>query len=141
MTESLTFHAFRANGMAVQLAEVLAVIPDNDLVWSVLEFNGMGDAPCNFFMDDFAELVRKKPGGLMMSWDELKKLSSGFSQTIDCVIVGAKTAQDILDAHKAEDDFSSCEVVLNAFDSTEWFVWSRDPSLIRKFEITYDDNK
>lgn len=135
--KSLTFLAFRENGMAVQLAEVLAVIPENDLMWSMLEFNGMGEAPNNLSMDAFEELVRSKPGGLMMSWNELKKLSGGFSQTIDCMIVGAKTYLDILNAHKAGDDFSSCEVVLNVFDSTEWSVWARDAELMNRLANIY----
>jgi hypothetical protein len=134
---TLTFPAFRENGMAVQLAEVLAVILENDLMWSMLEFNGMGEAPNNLSMDDFEELVRSKPGGLMMSWNELKKLSDGFSQTIDCMIVGAKTDRDILNAHKAGDDFSSCEVVLNVFDSTEWSVWARDAELMKRLATIY----
>ncbi|WP_311567541.1 hypothetical protein [Photobacterium arenosum] len=137
MMKTLTFPAFRKNGMAVQLAEVLAVIPENDLVWSVIDFNGMGEAPDNLSMDDFEELIRSKPGGLMMSWSELKKLSNGFSQTIDCIIVGAETDRDILNAHKAGDDFSSCEVILNAFDSTEWSVWARDSELMKRLATVY----
>lgn len=132
MMKTLTFPAFRKNGMAVQLAEVLAVIPENDLVWSVLDFSGIGQAPDNLSMDDFEELIRSMPGGLMMSWNELKKISDNFSQTIECIIVGAKTDLDILNAHKAGDDFSSCEVVLNVFDSTEWSVWARDSTLMEK---------
>jgi hypothetical protein len=137
MMKALKFPAFRNNGMAVQLAEVLAVIPENDLVWSILEFNGMGEAPDNLSMDEFEELVRRKTGGLMMSWGELKKLSDGFYQTIDCIVVGAKTEQDILNAHKMGDDFSSCEVVLSAFDSTEWSVWAHDPELMKRLASVY----
>jgi len=135
--KALTFPAFRNNGTAVQLAEVLAVIPENDLVWSILEFNGMGGTPDNLSMDEFEELVRRKPGGLMMSWGELKKLSDGFCQTIDCIVVGAKTERDILNAHKAGDDFSSCEVVLSAFDSTEWSVWAHDSELMKRLAAVY----
>lgn len=136
MIKALTFPAFR-DGMAVQLAEVLAAIPENDLVWSILEFNGMGAIPDSLSMDEFEELVRRKPGGLIMSWSELKKLASGIYQTIDCIIVGAKTERDILNAHKAGDDFSSCEVLLNAFDSTEWSVWARDSEVMEMLATVY----
>ena len=137
MMKALTFPAFRNNGIAVRLADVLAVIPENELVWSILEFNGMGEAPGNLSMDDFEEQVRRKPGGLMMSWSALKEISVGFHQTIDCIVVGAKTEQDILNAQMAGDDFSSCEIVLNAFDSTEWSVWTRDSELMRRFAAVY----
>lgn len=137
MIKVSTFPAFRKNGIAVQLAEVLAAIPENDFVWSIIEFNGMGKAPGNLSMDDFEEQVRSKPGGLTMSWNELKKLSDGFDQTIDCLIVGARTSLDILSACKSGDDFSSCEVVLNAFDSTEWSVWAADPELMERLATVY----
>lgn len=132
-----TFPAFRNNGMAVQLAEVLAAVPENDFVWSILEFNGMGEAPDSLSINDFEELVSSKPGGLMMSWNELKKISDNFDQTIDCLIVGARTSQDILNARKAGDDFSSCEVVLSLFDSTEWSVWACDSELTETIARVY----
>jgi hypothetical protein len=139
MMKALTFPVFRNNGVAVQLREVLAVIPENDLVWSILEFNGMGEAPNSLSMDEFEELIRKKPTGFMMSWGELTKLSGGFYQTIDCIVVGAKAERDILNARMAGDNFSSCEVVLSAFDSTEWSVWTYDTELMKRFVTVFVD--
>jgi hypothetical protein len=139
MMQVLTFPAFRNNGIPVQLTDILAVIPENGLAWSILEFNGIGEAPDNLSMDEFEELVRKRPAGFMMSWNELKKFSDGLYQTIDCTIIGAKTDQDILCAHKVGDDFSSYEVFLNAFDSTEWSVWARDSKLMGSFCCAWKD--
>ena len=134
---AFTFPAFRKNGQAVQLAEVLAVLPDNNLMWSILEFNGMGEAPDNLSMDEFEEMISRRSGGLMMSWNDLKQIAVRFQQTIDCIIVGAESAQNILNTHKESDDFSSCEVVLTVFDSTAWSVWARDPDLMEKLTTIY----
>lgn len=133
MTNTLTFPAFRNNGVPVQLAEVLAVIPENNLVWSILEFDGIGEAPNNLTMDEFEQLVRKRPGGLVMSWSQLRDFSERISQTIDCVVVGARSDRDILSARRAGDYLSSCEVVLEMFDSTEWTVWALDTGLMQRF--------
>ena len=137
MMKALRFPAFRDNGIAVQLVEVLAVIPENDLVWAILEFNGTGKALDNLSMDDFEKLILSQPSGLVMSWDELKRLSNGFDQTIDCTIIGARTSQDILNARKAGDNFSLCEVILNVFDSTEWSTWACDSELMKNFATIY----
>lgn len=137
MNDFLTFPAFRSDGVAVQLAEVLAVVPDNDLVWSILEFNGMGEVHGYLTMDEFESKVNIGGGGLLVEWHELKAISKTLEQVVDCVIVGARTEQCILDARVAEGDFSLCEIVLSAFDSTEWSVWARDPILMSKLLDVY----
>lgn len=135
--KAFTFPAFRPDGIAVRLAELLAVIPENELVWSVLDFYGIGEAPDNFSMDEFEQVVRKKPGGFMMSWPELKKFADRLDQSIDCVIVGARSEQDVLKTNFAENDFVSCEIVLSVFDSTEWSVWAREEKLMKRLASVY----
>ncbi|CAG9000311.1 MAG: hypothetical protein CENE_02306 [Candidatus Celerinatantimonas neptuna] len=137
MMNTLKFPAFRSSGKAVQLSEILAVIPENNLVWSIIEFNGTGIAPFDLSMDEFEELVSNKPCGLTLTWNELKRISSGFYQTFDCLIVGAKTNKDISDALTIGDNFYVCDVLLNAFDSTEWSVWARDVELMKQFRAVY----
>ena len=135
--KALTFPAFRPNGMAVELAELLAVIPKNELVWSIIDFYGIGEAPDNLSMEEFEQSIRTKPGGFVMSWLELKKFADRLEQTIDCVIIGAKSELDILNANYVGDDFTSCEVVLRALDSTEWHVWARKETLVKKLASVY----
>lgn len=137
MIDTLTFPAFRNNGVALHLSEVLSAIPDNNLVWSLVEFSGMGKAPDNLSMDEFENKIRMKPGGLIMSWQKLKEVANKLDQTIDCLIVGAKTDQDILNAYLIENHFFSCEIILRVFDSTEWSVWSQDTSLMKKIAAVY----
>jgi hypothetical protein len=132
-----TFPAFRTDGTAVQLDELLAVIPENEWIWSIIEFYGIGEAPDDLSMDEFDELVRAKDSGFIMPWLKLKKFASSLDQTIDCLIVGAKSEKDILSAKLTRDDFTSCEIVLRAFDSTEWSVWARDVALMRKLAAVY----
>ncbi|MFV8407181.1 hypothetical protein ACNO6G_18935 [Vibrio harveyi] len=137
MMNTLKFPAFRSNGKAVQLSEILAVIPENSLVWSIIEFSGTGIAPFDLSMDEFEELVSQKPSGLTLTWNELKRISSGFYQTFDCLIVGAKTNKDISDALLAGENFYACDVLLNAFDSTEWSVWTRDVEWMHRLRAVY----
>ena len=129
----LKFSSFKNNGSIRQLTDWLAVIPKNDLVWSVFDFNGIGIPPNNMSMDDFEQLTRSMHCGFIMEWEELKKFANSITQTFDCSIVGARSKDDISKVILEKENFDSCEVVLRALDSTEWLIGARDHTVIEKW--------
>lgn len=133
MIKTLVFPAFRRDGRAVQLTEIISMIPENDLVWSILEFNGIGEAPNEISMDEFENIVKNKQSGIVMSWRELKFFSNKIYQVIDCIIVGGKDLH-CFHLQKNEDLFTRCDIFLNVFDSTEWSVWARDINIMKDFQ-------
>jgi hypothetical protein len=134
MTEAIAFSAFRDDGRLVRLEDLLAKVPENNFVWSIIEFCGIGEAPQKLSMDSFEALVRSKRCGLIMSWDKIKRFAERLDQTIDCTIIAVKTESRLLDFVNNEQDVSPCEIVLRAFDSTSWLVWARDERLMSGFE-------
>ncbi|NJO16603.1 MAG: hypothetical protein HC877_12930 [Thioploca sp.] len=125
-----TFPSFRQNGSIIQLADFLSKIPENGWIWTVLDFYGIGNAPNDLSMEEFEVLVRSKSKGFIMKWSELRTFSNSLIQTFDCLIVAAKSVQDISTNKLAKENFSNCEIVIEAFDRTEWLVWARDPNVM-----------
>jgi hypothetical protein len=111
---------FREDGTLVQLIDFLKQLPENDWVWSFLEFDGIGIAPNNLSMNEFEELIRADATGFKMNWHELLQFAESIQQTINCLLVAVKEINDLQAAELDADNFSSCEIVIQAFDSTEW---------------------
>lgn len=137
MMKTYLFPAFRRNNMAIRLSELLAVIPDNQLIWSVIDFYGMGEAPNDLSMDEFERLVHAKPKGYIMPWIELKKFADGLDQAIECTILGAKSEHDILKVKSKNNNYIFCDIFLRLFDSTEWSIWARDSEIMKSLASVF----
>lgn len=137
MMKFSTFPSFRGDGSLVQLADFMSAVPENKWVWAVLDFYGIGNAPNDLSMEDFETLVRSKPNGFIMTLAELKDFSRSLDQTYDCLIVAARSLQDISGDRSAKENFSNCEVIIEAFDRSEWSVWARDPVLMTELIKTF----
>lgn len=129
-----TFSAFQNDGYLIQLIDFLSVIPENNWVWVILDFYGAGNAPCGLTMEEFETLVRTKSGGVIMTWLELNDFAKTLGQTYDCLIVATKSTQNISEDRSVKENFSSCEIVIEAFDSTDWSFGCVDDLLIHMLE-------
>lgn len=125
MLTSRTFPMHGANGV-VQLSDVLSTLGGEDLEWSIVYFSGLGTGPNGMAMPEFEALVRSLPLGFRMSWTDLREFASALWQTIECVIVAARSIADLLPGDLQEDDFHGCELVIQAQDSTEWIIGKRE---------------
>src|SRR5512133_1253299 len=74
----------RGDGSVVSLSEVVSVFPDNDFVWTIVEFFGTGRAPGGMGMPEFEDEVRSTPAGVGMTWPEFRRFSADLDQTFDC---------------------------------------------------------
>jgi hypothetical protein len=125
---------YRVNGTRAQLADLLAKVPVNSWVWSVIEFDGAGQMPSNYSTLEFQKKIREQPHGLVLTWSEILTFSETIEYTIDCLIV-AVSSIDKLEVDKLlADDFQECEVALRAIDSTEWILFSSSQTLLNKLE-------
>ncbi|MDO9214298.1 MAG: hypothetical protein Q8Q54_07485 [Methylococcales bacterium] len=111
---------FREDGSRVQLINFLEQLPENNWVWSFLDFQGIGIAPDNLSMDEFEGLIRSDTTGFKMSWHQLLQFAESIEQTINCLLIAVKEINDLHGNELDIDNFSSCEIVIQAFDSTEW---------------------
>lgn len=117
-----TKNMFRPDGTRVQLIDWLNEVESNNLNWSILDFNGIGQAPDDLSMDEFEDVIRLDPTGFKMSWDELIVFARNLEQTIECLIIALEPDIEFIGDNLERDDFSSCKIVIQAFDSTEWIV-------------------
>lgn len=131
----VTFPSFRPDRSCVQLADFLGKVPDNNWIWSVFNFYGHfnkeGPMLSGVSYEEFEALTHSEPIGYIMEWFELKKFANSINQTYDCLAVAAQELQDISGDGLDKNSYSSCEVVIEAFDSTEWSVWARDKKLMQ----------
>lgn len=118
------------DGALVSLAAVLCAIDENDWVWQVREFSGVGELPGSSSMVEFEASVRKSP--LEMSWTSLLRFAEAIEQTWDCSIVGLNRVAGSSPTSTAKEDSVAKQVVIEAFDSTTWELTSPDPFLLER---------
>lgn len=114
------------NGGSVTLQAVLAIFPENDLLWRILDLDGVGTAPNGMTMEAFEAVIRTPPGGYRATWGELVALSAGLEQTWDCLIVGGPPNIPIEADTVEAAGFPGCEFIIEAFDSSKWTVGTID---------------
>lgn len=105
-------------GSMLSMADVLSVFPNNDLLWVVLDFFGMGCAPKGMSMPDFEHKVRSVPEGFRMTWTELKEFGDCVTQAFDCEIAAFRLTD--FDAGRPGVELADAKIC--ALDSTEWGV-------------------
>lgn len=121
MLQFTTF-PMHVEGGLVTLRQVLEKLPRNNLLWYILDFEGVGTGPGGMTMKTFEQAVHASPEGYSLNWDELLTFASGIEQTWNCLIVGSQLGAMIVAEHIAAENFADCRYVVQAFDSTEWSI-------------------
>ena len=111
---------FDLDGNRVQLIEFLNKVDSNNYNWAILDFVGIGKAPNDLSMDEFEDAIRANPTGYKIEWDELISFAQKLELTVECLIVAVEHDVTLIKNELANDDFSSCKIIIQAFDSTEW---------------------
>lgn len=122
---------FRADGGCAELDDLARAIPDNNLLWSVIEYEGVGKMPEGLTYADFQEKIRRSPKGVVFDWDSFRRFASLCEYTTDCLIVATKVDDAIDKQRLLADDYSDSELVLNVIDRTTWVLAAEDENLLR----------
>lgn len=144
----LTFSAYKPDGTLFHLYDILSIIKHrgNELVWSILEYDGFGGiAPNGMGLPEFEQLILSLNNGYFLSFNELQSFAESIirttnmlvqPQTLNCLIVGAISTLEISNAiYNKEIDkhiFNNCELVIEMFDSSEWTIGISDNIMIEK---------
>ncbi|WP_417432785.1 hypothetical protein [Kiloniella sp.] len=99
------------------LVELSSILPCEDYIWSILDFDGIGKTPNDETMPEFEKTVRNSITGYRLGWEKLSSFASTLIDTHDCLVVGAKSENDFVMNELNNDDFSRCEVVVDYHDS------------------------
>lgn len=133
MPELIEIHdTTEAGYLAFDLIDILPLLGDNcsSLIWSILDLEVRSKANVGLNVPELERKCRETPRGLIVTWDELRRLASKFKQTIDGVFVGCleRTMVPRLDRQETWHDL--CEVVIEAIDSTSWRIYAKDGRLL-----------
>lgn len=130
---SVSYPSSRVDGTLVQLIDFVSLLPEQGLIWSILYFQGVGTFP-NLTMEDLERLAFEGPKGHVLTRTELDKLAMGQFQTIDLLLVGAESLDEVSSDRTDIAAQRHARVVIGCFDSSEWSLWARDSELMACFE-------
>lgn len=122
MSELVEFRMHDNEGGIVGLDSLLSLVPDNNWVWSVLDFDGIVQGVTGLEYSDLRQEMASSPQGYVMSWAQVREFATGVRQCFDLLLVAARE-HCLLDPERfAAGDFAGCPLVLTASDSTWWTV-------------------
>jgi hypothetical protein len=139
MLQFTTFPLYREKAESVTMHEVLALLPDNDLLWRILFLKAIGKAPRGASMQDFEDAIGVGPEGYRLTWGDLLKLSLAMRETWDCLIVATDPGVAIKKDTIEDDGFPNCRYVVDAFDSGTWTVGAESQEILNRFSVFKQD--
>ncbi len=122
--QKIEFPMHLEGGYLVRLVHVLKHLPDNNWIWTILEFEGTG-RPRN---DTWPGIDKKaeQATGYKMTWQELNTFAEDLHQTIDCVIAAVQSEAEIDRLKIVRQDFGGCRAAIVALDSWTWSIYISD---------------
>ncbi|MDF9617966.1 hypothetical protein P5705_09955 [Pseudomonas entomophila] len=139
MMQMLSFPMYNSRGSRVSLEDVLGFIPENTWIWYILDFYGMGCPSPESTMDSFEARIRSSENGIAMTGAELNIFARSLDQTRDLQLVAAKVGKTICRKEIEAMNFCKIEVSIEAIDSSEWLIWTRDTLLHDRIRGQLDD--
>ncbi|ECJ2543296.1 hypothetical protein FNI64_23370 [Salmonella enterica subsp. salamae] len=107
-----------SDGKKIMLSDLLKKIPFNQWDWYMYEIDATGIAPHGFTMSDFEDFVSSKDEGVKFSWHEIKTFSDSLNDIHHCFLAALSSPKNYDSLIKG--DYSSCQALIQIFDSTEW---------------------
>lgn len=132
MMKTLEFSAFRQDGSKIMLSEILAQVPQNNWIWSIWEFDGIGEPPFGLSVMEFSRVALSE--GVLMTWQEVKSFANSLLDIHFCLLIATIQEKQITIKDVQEESFENYEMVVYAFDSTKWQVWSLNKNILNLIE-------
>lgn len=123
-----TLSAERADGYLLRLIDILELIPENTLQWSILEYDGVGGRGIHdLSLEQISFQARKMKSRYLLNFSDLKQFAKTLFQTFDCLIVASDNIEDFYAGRSDIIHFTHTEYVIEAFDGYEWTIGSHKP--------------
>jgi len=130
------------NGAAIpSLLDILSGLEGDSLKWSLLSLWATGDLGEGKSIPDLENTIAESPRGILLSFDELKKLSGCFDQVMDTLIIGCSSLENIARYDNEQEMFAACDVVIEMDDSTSWIIHSHDRKLIEQITSKFKNSE
>ena len=129
--------------LAVDLPDLLDLLKPEGatLTWAILDLEATGDLGSGRGILDLEQKISRSPTGLAMTWDDLRSLAQAFHQVINATVVACQNLASVPTLVRGDSDslYNSCEIVLEAIDSSLWRVYSKRPEVIRRLQASFRD--
>jgi len=106
-----------------------------DLRWAILEMWAVG-------VDDTVDIAaleaqaHASPTGLELSGPQLREVAGRLHQLVDGIVVGFRGRPPL----RSDPDLrTSCEVVIEAVDSTFWRIYAAETTMLDRLRTDFDD--
>lgn len=84
-------------------------------------------------MSDFQNCLWELEKGWTFSWQDLRSFADGVEQVFWCFIVAAESLENIKRPVEVDEVPQGCILGLEAFDGSEWIIWSDEQALLERF--------
>lgn len=128
--ETIELPMYRNDGTRIELVDFLFALPPNELIWSVVEFDGVAELPDGESLDLFQQRIRASGCGEILSCSKILEFAKGIEYTNDCIVIAVSSLAKLNPSQLAADDFQQCELVLRALDSTAWNISASSPGIL-----------
>ncbi len=113
-----------------------------NLRWSILDLEAVGDLSRSGTTTlDLEQQVKRAPNGLILEWKDLKQLAWALDQVIEGTLAGCGTPDALNKITLQSDLKATCDIVIEAIDSTLWRVYSRDDGILQKLKAAFRNVK
>ena len=131
--ELFTFLAtLQKDGKEIEMNDFLSVIPDNDWLWCILEFDGTEKPSYNIGFLSLDLSSHSSKNGVIVSWSDIKIISEAIDQMFNCLIVAAKSTAGLAGDKAEMESYTLCEIAIEAIDGGEWSVLVKDADIAQK---------
>lgn len=112
-----------------------------NLQWSILSLSVMGDLGEDKPVPEFQKRIMEAPEGYLLSWNELCEMSHKFLIVINCVLIGCKDKQTIINlVEKYSDEkykdsgglFQECEIAVEIDDGDFLNIYAKTPKIVER---------
>jgi hypothetical protein len=134
------FDVDETGALALDLRDVLKLVERyRDLRWYFLELEATGKLVGNETIVQLESRIAQSPHGLEFEWNELVRLASEITQTINASLAGCRpdASPPTLPLKPQE----GLEIAIEAIDSTLWAVSTNESEVIQQLKAAFRNTK
>jgi hypothetical protein len=134
------FDVDKTGALALDLRDVLKLVERyRDLRWYFLELEATGKLRGNETIVQLERRIAQSPHGLGFDWNELTRLASEITQTINATLAGCRpdASPPALPLKPQE----GLEIAIEAIDSTLWVVSANESEVIHQLKAAFRNTK
>lgn len=109
----------------------------HELDWWVLALMARADPSSGEPIIELEDRVARNPSGLYMSWVELCSFADTLVEAEELVVVATLRGKTPVPLHERQRLYLESEIVIEAFDFTEWLIYFRDSSIAAQLSSSF----